>query len=75
MSAGDLDQVLGLITCEQGLFSDSAKPATAAGIVAVDPRFRLQFVRKFSRRVRQDMRWRNDCGASALFSTATHMLI
>ena len=34
MLAGDLDQVLGLITCEWGLSSRSAKPATAAGIDA-----------------------------------------
>ena len=35
--AGDLDQVLRVITCERGLFSHSAKPATAAGIDAGIP--------------------------------------
>ena len=44
--AGDLDQAVGLTTCERGLFSHSAKPATAAGINARDTRFRLQSVRK-----------------------------
>ena len=42
MLAGDLDQVIGLITCERRLFSHSAKQDTAAGIVAVDPRFIMQ---------------------------------
>ena len=45
--AGDLDQVVGLITCERGLFGHSAKPAAAAaGIDARDTRFRLRSVRK-----------------------------
>ena len=53
VSAGDLDQVNGLITCERGLFSHSAKPATAPGIDAGDPRFRLQFVKKSRTTLRQ----------------------
>ena len=52
--AGHLDQVLGLKkTCERGLFSHSAKPATAGGIVAVDPRFRLHSVMKNRTTLRQ----------------------
>ena len=39
--------------CERGLFSRSAKPDTAAGIVAVDPRFSLQSVRKSRTTLRQ----------------------
>ena len=34
--AGGLDQAVGLMTCVLGLFSRSAKPATAAGIDAGD---------------------------------------
>ena len=33
--AGDLDHVVGLITCERALFSHAAKPGTAPGIGAV----------------------------------------
>ena len=46
MSAGNLDQFFGLITCERRLFSHSAKPATAARIDEGNPQFRLQSVRK-----------------------------
>ena len=49
--AGDLEQVLGLITNERGQFSHSAKPA--AGIQAGDPRFRLQSVRTNRTTLRQ----------------------
>ena len=33
-NGGHVDKVLWLITCERGLFSNSAEPATAAGIDA-----------------------------------------
>ena len=38
--------LLRLMTCERGLFGHSAKPATAAGIDAGDPRLRLHPVRE-----------------------------
>ena len=44
--AGDLDQVVGLITRERRLFGHWTKPATAAGIDAGDTSFCLQSVRK-----------------------------
>ena len=46
MCDGNLDQRVGLVTCERGLFGHSAKPGSAAEIVAVDPRFGFQSMRK-----------------------------
>ena len=67
----DLDQDLGLITCERGLFSHSAKRATAAGIPdsVSSPSGKVERRSGRPKRLRQDMRWKNDCGTSALFST------
>ena len=53
MVAGDLDQVVGLITCERRLFGHWTKPATAAGIDAGDTWFSLQSVRKSRMALRQ----------------------
>ena len=81
MLAGDLDPVLGLITCERGLFSLSAKPATAAGIDAGDPRSRrLQSVGQSRTTLRQaqEVATRHDGGMTGEqtqgFEHTTHML-
>ena len=53
MLAGNLDQRIGLITCEWELFSHSAKPDSGAGLVAADLRFGLQSNRKSKMTIRQ----------------------
>ena len=51
--AGDLDQVVGLTTCERSLFGHWTKAATAAGIDARDTWFCLQSVTKSKTTLKQ----------------------
>ena len=75
--AGNLDPVPRLTTWERRLIGHTAKPTTAAGIDARDTRFRLQSVWKRRkeqcsskpRKLRQDIRRRNDYGANAMILT------
>ena len=73
--AGNLDQRVGLTTCERDCSSHSATPATATHIDAgipdsvSSPSGKVERRSSKPKRLRQDMRWQNDCGAITPFST------
>ena len=71
VSAEDLDQFLGLITCSASRPNQPPPPGSMHEIpdAVPSPSGKVERHSGRPRRLRQDMRRRSDCGASALFST------
>ena len=73
--AGDLDQAVGLITCERALFSHAARAGTARWIGAVCTKFRHQHIGKARRNYQADTKiawgpWANACASDDLVCAA-----